>query len=104
MTGNWPKYQIDHINLKRADNRWINLREATHGQNVQNSSLRKNNTTGFKGVSKLSHKCKLKRPFRARITVNNREIILGVFSTAEEAHTAYLAAAKKHYGEFARAK
>jgi len=37
MTGQWPKEYIDHKNRKRDDNRWCNLREATHSQNYVNS-------------------------------------------------------------------
>lgn len=88
MTGEWPKKQIDHKNLIRSENRWNNLREATHGQNVQNSSLRKNNTSGFKGASILKSQYPLTKPFRARITVNRKEIGLGYFTTAAEAHGA----------------
>ncbi|MCK9994454.1 MAG: hypothetical protein Dbin4_02974, partial [Alphaproteobacteria bacterium] len=36
MTGEWPTNQLDHLNGVRDDNRWGNLREATHGQNQQN--------------------------------------------------------------------
>lgn len=36
MTGEWPVDQIDHINRDRADDRWCNLREATHSQNCYN--------------------------------------------------------------------
>jgi hypothetical protein len=33
MTGEWPAAEIDHINMDRDDNRWCNLREASHSQN-----------------------------------------------------------------------
>ena len=46
----WP-YMIDHINRIRTDNRLRNLRLVSRQQNQMNSSLRKNNTSGAKGVS-----------------------------------------------------
>ena len=56
------------------------------------------NTSGFKGVRK--HKsC---NTFSARFTIGKVTRHLGCFKTAEEAHQAYLNAAKTYYGEFAR--
>lgn len=106
MKGEWPSQQIDHKNLKRSDNRWTNLREASHGQNVVNSPARKNNTVGLKGVSLITQakRWNMSRPYVARLTVDRRVIYLGQFATAEEAHTAYMTASRKHFGEFARAK
>lgn len=51
VTGSWPKEQIDHRNRNRSDDRWDNLREATHAQNQHNRGVLKNNTSGFEGVS-----------------------------------------------------
>lgn len=51
MTGEWPNYEVDHINGIRDDNRWLNLRLATKNQNHYNERLRINNTTGEKGVT-----------------------------------------------------
>lgn len=50
MTGEWPAEQIDHKNRVKDDCRWVNLREATHSQNKENESLRKDNKSGVKGV------------------------------------------------------
>ena len=36
MTGSYPKYEVDHINRERCDNRWVNLRDVTHKDNLQN--------------------------------------------------------------------
>jgi hypothetical protein len=98
MTGRWPYGELDHINGEKADNRFANLREATHSQNCHNIRRRpKTNTTGFKGVTYFA-RC---RTFRAKIHVDGRYLSLGYFATAEEAHAAYCAAATEHFGEFA---
>jgi len=41
---------IDHINGKRADNRFINLRSCTTSENIANSKVPSNNLLGIKGV------------------------------------------------------
>jgi hypothetical protein len=51
MTGEWPKYGIDHINRNRLDNRWSNLRDVPHRVNQANKGIMKTNTSGVVGVS-----------------------------------------------------
>jgi hypothetical protein len=99
MTGRWPMAQMDHINCNKDDNRWLNLREATAQQNAANRVRRKTRLSGFKGVQETPY-----GRFRAVIKVHDYSIHLGNFDTAEEAHTAYVEAARKHFGEFARAR
>lgn len=50
MTGEWPKDEVDHRNRNSLDNKWRNLREATHKQNSHNRGVNKNNTSGATGV------------------------------------------------------
>ena len=95
MTGEWPKYQIDHANGDGTDNRFSNLRECSHGQNRANSKLASNNTTGYKGVVAKKNR------YQAQITHNRQVINLGSFKTKEEAHQAYCRRAKELHGEFA---
>jgi hypothetical protein len=85
--GVMPTQEIDHINRDRADNRIANLRLATSSQNKQNTPLRCDNTSGFRGVTKK------RRKWEARIDVDGKAIRLGVFPTPEEASAARQAAA-----------
>jgi hypothetical protein len=84
------------------NNQRYNLRIATRSQNQQNKRKCANSTTGFKGV--IREKGKRDGWFRAQITVNKRNIILGSRRSAEEASELYAAGAIKYHGEFARAE
>jgi len=98
MTGEWGRPMIDHRDGDATNNRWSNLREATASQNGANTRRRRQNASGYKGVSldKRSGRC------RASIRKNGRKINLGTFDTPEAAHAAYVEAARKLFGEFAR--
>jgi hypothetical protein len=98
MTGEMPRYEIDHVNLVRADNRWENLRSAMRIENTGNIRKHSDNTTGYKGVYRLGSR------YRAQIGVNYKCIHLGIFDLPEQAAEAYEAAAKKHFGKYARTK
>jgi len=50
MTGEFPKFPIDHINRDGTDNRWKNLRNGKELNN-RNLSLSKKNQSGVSGVS-----------------------------------------------------
>lgn len=91
-------FETDHINCNALDNRRCNLRNATRHQNVRNTTTRKDNLSGLKGVGffKPSNK------WRARIRMNGAMHSLGYFKTPELAHAAYCDAAKKLHGDFAR--
>ena len=100
MTGEYPKNKIDHRDRDTFNNRWLNLREATHSQNNANRIFRKRKQNLPRGVSQIKRPYKVSKPYEAAIKVNKKSIWLGLYKTPEEAHSAYLAAAKKHFGEF----
>ena len=87
QTGEWPPADIDHRNRRRDDNRWTNLRPATRAENVQNT-LQVHNASGLPGVFWSKRQGK----WWARIKAEGKRRHLGSFTTAEEAHAAYLAA------------
>ena len=97
MIGKWPEHNIDHKDLIKSNNIWTNLREATVSQNGMNTHIRKDNTSGYKGIRQRGNK------FHVRIQVNNQEITLCGFNTFEEALAARLDKEKELHGEYAKA-
>lgn len=97
MTGDDPVELIDHVNGDASDNRWVNIREATNSANMANRRKCVGGLT--KGVAKVTRSA----TWQARIAVDRKAIYLGTFATEQEAHAAYLKAAKHYFGEFARA-
>jgi hypothetical protein len=94
--GRWPERLIDHINRDCGDNRLANLREATRMQNAANMRAKR---SGLKGA----HLHKRIGLWQATISAGGRRYHLGYFPAEEEAHDAYVRAAREHHGEFARA-
>ena len=95
-TGSFPTQYVDHINGVTADNRWVNLRQASVLENARNRKIRSDSLTGLKGVD--FHKKMGK--FRARVWANGKRLELGHFSTAESAYEAYCEKAKDLHGDF----
>ena len=92
--GELPKGHIDHINGNRSDNRIQNLRVVTQQQNSHNQqNINKRNKSGFRGVCWNRKSSK----WQASISVNSKTIYIGVFSTPENAHLAYLDAKKVYH-------
>jgi hypothetical protein len=96
--GSWPATDIDHINGDGFDNRIVNLRLATPGQNAFNKKVQTNNTSGHPGVVW----CKAYGKWTATIKVRGRNRFLGNYAKYEDAVTARRAAEKSYFGEFRR--
>jgi len=87
---------VDHIDGNKQNNCLSNLRWATHAENSWNRKKRKDNTSGYTGVS--FHKRDGK--WQAYIRVDGKRKHLGSFDTPEEAAAVYREAARELYGEF----
>jgi hypothetical protein len=81
---------VDHINGRRDDNRWCNLRDASRLVNQQN--MRRavaGSASGLLGAHKKRGK------WSSQIKVRGVLVKLGIFETADQAHAAYLAAKRQ---------
>lgn len=90
--GSVPRYEIDHKNRDKSDNRISNLRDISHIKNSRNRNRSKLNTSGYTGV----YFSKSENKWNASIHVDYRKINLGRFSTREEAIVARQQAELKH--------
>jgi hypothetical protein len=73
-----------------------NCRWVTQSIQVQNTrNIKSNNTSGYRGVSFN----KTKEKWQASIGLNNKQIYLGTFNTAEEAAEAYINYVKENNTE-----
>lgn len=101
--GAWPDRDLDHIDGNSFNNAIANLRECTMSQNQANKKRRVDNTSGYKGVYRSNYRKHQNKPWTAEIRISGKKRHIGRFKTPAEAHVAYVAAAKKLFGEFARA-
>lgn len=93
-----PELIVDHIKGKytRNDNRLKNLRIATMAENVRNSGLQSNNTSGVIGV----YWNKKEQKWKAQINYNYKRIFLGTFENFTDAVKARKEAEEKYFGEY----
>ena len=81
MTGRHPKNEVDHINGDRLDNRWKNLRECDAFINSRNQGIRKDCTSGVRGVTYS----KIAKKWTARISHMGDRYSLGYFTEFDDA-------------------
>ena len=89
---------VDHINGIPYDNRKENLRVVTRIQNQANMKLRKDSSTGVKGVYFYKNK------YQASMVVNHKKYHIGSFDSLEKAQRAYKKAEEELRGEYARSE
>lgn len=87
MTGQWPSLEVDHKNRVRTDNRWDNLREVTHNEQMWNRTKSVGKSSRHMGVTLTKS-----GRWRAVIRSNGKHIHLGMFATEDEAALAYVTA------------
>jgi hypothetical protein len=92
-----PGQRIDHQSRNGLDCRRRNLRAASSQQNQCNQKLRKDNTSGFKGV----WWSRRRGAWIAEVCVGGRKRWSGQFRNPEAAARAYDAAARRLHGTFA---
>ncbi|MBD2031236.1 HNH endonuclease [Phormidium sp. FACHB-322] len=91
-----PNEMVDHRSRITLDNTRDNLRLATQALNEGNKGVRRDNSSGYKGVSLMAN-----GKFKATITVSGKSKHLKCWPTAYEAALAYDRAARECFGEFA---
>lgn len=96
VKGRWPKPEIDHRNLNKADDRWRNLREGSKNQNMRNTKVRADSSTGAKCVQVQNG-----GSYLVRVTADGQRVS-ATFNNLIAAKRAHRAIAKNLHGEFAR--
>ena len=57
QTGEWPPFEVDHINGNKSDNSWVNLRLATSSQNKANREWQNNHAENLEVISTINVGC-----------------------------------------------
>lgn len=89
----YPGLEIDHIDRNPLNAQRSNLREVTTSFNQANANKRRDNTSGYKGVSWN----KRDRKWYAQIMVNQKLIFLGSYVCKHEAARAVNRAYENHF-------
>ena len=94
--GYLPRY-VDHRDTDRLNNKIGNLRAASSHQNSENSQLRNDNTSGYKGV----YKDKRNGRWCAKVNHKGKQIHLGSFIDIADANQCAIDGRTKYHKEFA---
>jgi hypothetical protein len=96
MTGVFPEEELDHIDRDRANNIWLNLREATRSENAMNQQIRTDNISGHRGI------CwdKQKNKWKVQISAKGVSRIQKHFVNFDEAVEFYEHVANALFGQY----
>jgi len=98
MHGNDPVPMLDHIDGNQLNNRIENLRPITVSQNQRNTKLRKDSTSGIKGVSWIS----TRNRWSGQVWHKGKLHRAGDFKDKDECAAAVRVLRESLHGEFAR--
>lgn len=99
MTGAWPDVFLDHKNRIRHDNRWDNLRPATHSLNMANR-LDAVPASGYRGVYWAPHVNRWRAELVLKVNGKRRKKILGYFDDPAEAGELRELAGRMVWGDY----
>ena len=91
-----PVGSVDHRNGNPGDNSWLNLRECTTQQNIQNM---KGHGKFYKNV--YFTQGARRKPYNVKIEINGVVKSFGYYTTPEEANDVATLLREKLHGEFA---
>lgn len=89
--------EVDHIDNNPSNNSISNLRVCNSRQNKYNARLRKDNSSGVKGL----HWYKAYKKWQVNLRINGKTKCLGYFEDLFEACCTVMSARNLHHGEFA---
>lgn len=92
--GYMPEF-VDHADKNPLNNSLDNLRPATRAQNNSNVGIRKDNTSGAKGV------CWHRGKWEVRVSVDGKRKHIGSYDDFELAELVSIMAREKYHGNFA---
>lgn len=95
-TGIWELATIEHKDGNPSNNTLSNLRLSSHAENMRNTKIRKDNTTGAKGVYRMRNN------WQVRIEKDGKTYVAGTFKSLETAKIIRKLAEQRFHGEFAR--
>ena len=95
-TGVWELEKFEHIDGNPANNDPSNLRLASHAENMRNTKLRRDNTSGVKGVYRM------RKNWQVKIEKDGKVYVAGTYKCFETAKIVRKLAEQRFHGEFAR--